>query len=96
MPLKQSLGATPHGVWQTAGRTWQGFHSQEQREITSYGGTYIRLTHQLPGKPEEGMPLTASLMRTIASRGLGQVWRKVSPVHKIQVQQALVGQWVDR
>lgn len=56
MPLKQSLGATPHGVWQTAGRTWQGFHSQEQREITSYGGTYIRLTHQLPGKPEEGTP----------------------------------------
>ena len=43
------------------------------------------------------MPLTAPLIRTMASWGLGQVWRKVSPVHKIQVKQALVrqGGWAE-
>ena len=54
MSLKQSLGATPHGVRQTAGRAWQGLDSQEQGKVASYRGNYIRLTHQLPGKTEGG------------------------------------------
>ena len=51
---KAKSWSTPHGVRQTAGRAWQGLHSQEQGEITTYRGTYISLTHQLPGKPEVG------------------------------------------
>ena len=32
----------------------------------------------MPGKPEEGMPLTAPLIRAVTSWVLGQVHRKVS------------------
>ena len=45
---------------------------------------------------QRGTPLTAPLIRTVTSWGLGQVPRKVSQVGKIQEKQALVGQGMYR
>ena len=53
--------------------------------LTSYHGNQQRST-----------PLTAPLMRTVTSWGLGQISRKVSGVHRAQVKQALVRQAVFR
>ena len=43
--VKQSPGATPHGVWQTAGKTWWSSSLGSQEYITSYKGTDVRWAH---------------------------------------------------
>ena len=37
------------------------------------------------GNQQRGMPLTASLVRTITSWGLREAWRKAGNVHRVQV-----------
>ena len=60
------------------------------RELTSGG----LISYQ--GNQQRGTSLTAPLIRTITSWGLGQVPRKVSQVSKIQEKQALVRQGMYR
>ena len=43
--VKQSPGATPHGVWQTAGKTWWPSSLGPREYITSYKGTDVRWAH---------------------------------------------------
>ena len=52
-------------------------HCRGGGKVTSYRGIGVRWAHQLPGKPVKSTPLTAPLLRTITSWGLGQVGRKV-------------------
>ena len=56
-------------------RTWQQF-SLREGEIGSYRGNWHQVGSLVTG--ETSMPLTAPLIRTITSLGLGQVCRKVS------------------
>ena len=60
-----SPGATPHGVWQMAGKTWWPSSLGGREYITSYKGTDVRRAHSLLGKPAEGHALHHPLVRTI-------------------------------
>ena len=87
-------GLTDGGAYLSGARSWSdtppcaanseqdgsGLRSRVGREIASYRGTASRCAHWLPGKPAEGTPLTAPLIRTIPSWGLGRVCKKVSQV----------------
>ena len=44
-----SPGATPHGVWQMAGKMWWPSSLGGQEYITSYKGTDVRRAHSLLG-----------------------------------------------
>ena len=44
-----SPGATPHGVWQMAGKTWWPSSLGGWEYITSYKGTDVRRAHSLLG-----------------------------------------------
>ena len=75
--LKQGPGATPHQVQQTVGKTWwqSSLLGGKGRlpvigELRSAGLTSYQRNQQ------RGMPLTAPLMRTITSWGLGRVLRR--------------------
>ena len=68
--------------WQQAGHG-SSLCFQEEGEIGSYWGNYIRLDHQLPGKLAEGLPLITALIRTITSGCLGKVCRNVGHVCRV-------------
>ena len=67
--MKKSPGATPHCVQQNMAAA-----------LTPRAGIEARWAHELPGKPQRGMPLTVPLIRTITNWDLGQVvgWSVVS------------------
>ena len=95
--LKQGPGATPHCVWLRADRTWwQSSPPKERGELPFIGELTAGGLISYQGNQQRGTPLTTPSIRIITSWGLGQVRRKVSQVCKIQVNQALVGQGMNR
>ena len=74
----QGPGDTPAGG-QRAGRTrWQA-SLRDKGRLPVIGGTDGLIGYQ--GNQQRGTPLMAPLIRTITFWDLGQVCRKVSPVH---------------